>query len=150
MIPDDRGLLGGLTVKENLRVAGARRADDEAAALERFPELRTKLKLRAELLSGGEQQMLAIVRAVVRTPRLLLVDELSLGLAPIVVQRLIPSIVDLARSHDCGVLLVEQHVELALSVADRAYVLSHGNLAYSGSAATLLTDPELLQRSYLG
>ena len=94
--------------------------------------------------------MLAIARAMATRPRLLLLDELSLGLAPIVVQRLLPVVSQLSESTGCAVLIVEQHVHLALSMATRAYVLSHGELVLSGSAAHLRDNPDLLHASYLG
>jgi branched-chain amino acid transport system ATP-binding protein len=105
---------------------------------------------RAGLLSGGEQQMLALAQALLREPRLLMVDEMSLGLAPIIVERLLPVLRAIATDTGAGVLLVEQHVHLALEVADRAYVLSHGNLALEGDAAYFRDNPGVLESSYLG
>jgi len=148
LIPDDRGLFPKLTVRENLVLATRRRRD--TGALELFPELRDRLSTPAGLLSGGQQQMLAIARAMATQPRLLLLDELSLGLAPVVVQRLLPVMSHLSESTGCAVLIVEQHVHLALSIASRAYVLSHGELVLSGAASHLRDNPDLLHASYLG
>ena len=148
LIPDDRGLFPKLTVRENIMLATRRRRD--TGALELFPELSERLSTPAGLLSGGQQQMLAIARAMATRPRLLLLDELSLGLAPVVVQRLLPVVSQLSESTGCAVLIVEQHVHLALSMATRAYVLSHGKLVLSGSAAHLRDNPDLLHASYLG
>jgi branched-chain amino acid transport system ATP-binding protein len=148
-IPDDRGLFPKLTVRENLQLASRsrRQAGDP---LDLFPELRDRRGTAAGLLSGGQQQMLAIARALVREPRLLLIDELSFGLAPIVVQRLLPILRNIADETGAGVLLVEQHVHLGLAIADRAYVLRHGTIALSGTAAQLNDDVSLLHESYLG
>jgi len=146
-IPDDRGLFPKLTVRENLQLARRR---SSTQALDLFPELRSRLRTPAGLLSGGQQQMLAIARALARDPRLLLIDELSFGLAPIAVQRLLPTIRKVADETGTGVLLVEQHVHLGLAIAERAYVLSHGSVALSGTAAELLNDTSLLRESYLG
>jgi branched-chain amino acid transport system ATP-binding protein len=104
----------------------------------------------AGLLSGGEQQMLAIARVLSRRPKLLMLDEMSLGLAPVIVDRLLPVVREFATSHGAGVLLVEQHVHLALKIADRGYFLSHGELAASGPAGQLSQDRALLAASYLG
>src|SRR5882757_7926578 len=114
------------------------------------PELRKCLSRKAGLLSGGEQQMLAIGRAMVTRPRLLLVDEMSLGLAPVIVERLIPVLRRAADELGSSVLFVEQHVALALDVADRAYVLTHGRIGLEGPAAELRERRELLAASYLG
>ncbi len=149
-VPEDRSLFFGLTVKENLRLGAAKGSADIDQALEYFPALRPILSRRAGLLSGGEQQMLAMGRALTVRPRLLMVDEMSLGLAPIIVERLLPVLRSIADSTGAGVLVVEQHVHLALEVADRAYVLSHGNLALEGSAAELSANRHLLESSYLG
>jgi branched-chain amino acid transport system ATP-binding protein len=147
LIPDDRGLFPKLTVRENLSLAVRHWSSD---VLDLFPELKTRSSTPAGLLSGGQQQMLAIARSLCRRPRLLLVDELSFGLAPIAVQRLLPTIRAVADETGTGVLLVEQHVHLGLALAERAYVLSHGSLTLTGTAAQLRDDPGLLHASYLG
>ncbi len=149
-VPEDRSLFFQLTVRENLRLRAKRGSAALDEALEYFPALGALMERRAGLLSGGEQQMLAVARALTVKPKLLMVDEMSLGLAPIIVERLLPILRDIASKTGTGILLVEQHVHLALEVADRAYVLSHGNLALEGSAAHLRENAHLLERSYLG
>ena len=148
-VPEDRSLFFQLSVKENLRL-GARGAAAIEQALGYFPALEPLMDRRAGLLSGGEQQMLSMARALGSKPKLLMVDEMSLGLAPIIVERLLPVLRTIATETGAGVLLVEQHVHLALEVADRAYVLSHGNLALQGDASYFRDHPHLLESSYLG
>jgi branched-chain amino acid transport system ATP-binding protein len=151
LVPESRALFVSLTVREHLRLAGGGGAGlEEPELLEMLPELEKCMGRKAGVLSGGEQQMLAVGRALVGRPRLLLVDEMSLGLAPIIVERLLPILRRVAEEMGTGVLFVEQHVPLALQVADRAYVLSHGRLVLEGSAARLREQPELLRSSYLG
>ena len=117
--------------------------------LDLFPALLPLLDRRAGLLSGGEQQMLALGRALLGRPRLLMVDEMSLGLAPIIVDRLLPVLRTIASENGCGVLLVEQHVHKALVVADRAVVLNHGRVVLEGTAGELAAEGELVAASYL-
>ncbi|HTX27929.1 MAG TPA: ABC transporter ATP-binding protein [Streptosporangiaceae bacterium] len=151
LVPEGRALFPGLTVHEHLRLAGGRGvASREQELLEMLPELRKCLGRKAGLLSGGEQQMLAVGRALVTRPRLLLVDEMSLGLAPVIVERLLPILRRAADELGSSVLFVEQHVALALEISDRAYVLTHGRIRLEGPAAELRGRRELLAASYLG
>jgi len=150
LVPENRALFNGLTVREHLRLAGGDQALPESDLLEMLPELEKCMGRKAGVLSGGEQQMLAVGRALVGRPRLLLVDEMSLGLAPIIVERLLPILRRVATDMGTGVLFVEQHVPLALKVADHAYVLSHGRLVIEGAAEEMSKQQELLRSSYLG
>jgi branched-chain amino acid transport system ATP-binding protein len=149
-VPEGRGIFYGLTVAEHFKLGARGENLDANAAYEYFPALGELRDRRSGLLSGGEQQMLAVGRALVRRPKLLLLDELSLGLAPVIVERLLPVVRDYASQEGCAVLLVEQHVGLALDVADRAYVLSHGRVTLHKPAAELRGNHDLLLASYLG
>ncbi|WP_419842730.1 ABC transporter ATP-binding protein [Candidatus Poriferisodalis sp.] len=152
-VAEDRSLFFDLTTEENLRL-GLRESDNESEdldhALDMLPALRGLLDRRAGLLSGGEQQMLAMARALAGRPRLLLVDEMSLGLAPVIVERLLPLVRDVAESTGAGVLIVEQHIHMALEVVDRAYVMNRGSIVMEGTADELKQHQELLAASYLG
>jgi branched-chain amino acid transport system ATP-binding protein len=149
-VPEGRGLFFGMTVAEHFRVAPRGDRLDDELAYEYFPMLAKLKTRRVGLLSGGEQQMLAVARSLARQPKLLLLDELSLGLAPVIVERLLPVVRTFADERGCAVLLVEQHVHLALEVADRGYVLSHGQIVLSEDAEHLRANRQLLVASYLG
>jgi branched-chain amino acid transport system ATP-binding protein len=153
VVPEGRRLLPSLTVEENLKVAtfslGRRAAADGLAyTLSLFPELEKRWTIQGRSLSGGEQQMVVLAQALVSRPKVLVVDELSLGLAPIVVKRLVPTLAEVANT-GVGVLLIEQFAHVALSLARAAYVLEGGRVRYSGSAAELTEHPELLHSAYL-
>ena len=150
LVADDRALFTKLTLAENLEVARRRGSPDARSVLERFPALEKRWDVLAGNLSGGEQQMLAVARALLREPKVLLVDEMSMGLAPMVVEDLMPVVRRVADELGTAVLLVEQHVRLALEVADRAVVLVHGQVRLEGTSATLAADPERLEAASLG
>jgi branched-chain amino acid transport system ATP-binding protein len=152
-VPEGHRVLKDLSVRDNLRVAGDGLSRRDLAAgydrvLELFDELRAKLEVPAGALSGGEQQMVALGQALVRAPRTLVVDELSLGLAPVVVSRLADALGGL-RADGTGILLIEQFAEVALGLADVAHVLDRGRLVFSGEPQTLRDQPDLLHTSYL-
>jgi branched-chain amino acid transport system ATP-binding protein len=150
LVPDNRELFTTLTVEENLRVASGRHGPAPRSMLDLFPALEARWKLRAGSLSGGEQQMLAMARALIQQPKVLLVDELSMGLAPIIVERLFGAIRQVATDHQCAVVFVEQYVGLALKVADSISVLNRGGVVLHGSAAEIAAQPEVLEEAYLG
>jgi branched-chain amino acid transport system ATP-binding protein len=156
-VPEGRHVFGPLTVKENLELGAYRRRgrqnknkilDDFEYILALFPVLEKRLKQRAETLSGGEQQMLAIGRALMGRPGLLLLDEPSLGLAPLVVQEII-SIIEKLRNEGTTILLVEQNARAALKISDRAYVLETGKVRIQGKASELMEN-EAVKKAYLG
>jgi branched-chain amino acid transport system ATP-binding protein len=144
-LTEERSVIMGLTARENLRLADV----DPAAAVELFPALGPVMARTAGLLSGGEQQMLALARALGRDPRVLLADELSLGLAPIVVDRLLTSVRRAADERGIGVLLVEQHVRQALRFADRVYVLERGRVSLAGPVADVQGQIAEIEAAYL-
>jgi branched-chain amino acid transport system ATP-binding protein len=153
IVPEGRRLLPDLTVEDNLRVATYALSREEAKtgiayATELFPHLETRWHAVARTLSGGEQQMVVLAQALVSRPKFMLVDELSLGLAPVVVQRLIPALQE-AASQGVGVLLIEQFVHVALGLAQNAYVLEGGRIVYEGTAADLKANPDKLHSAYL-
>ena len=150
LVPDNRELFTTLTVEENLRVAAGRHGPDPRSMLELFPALEPRWELRAGQLSGGEQQMLAMARGLIQQPKVLLVDELSMGLAPIIVERLFSAIRHVANERGCTVVFVEQYVSLALEAADSVTVLNRGVVVLSGSAKDVSSDPQLLEDAYLG
>ena len=152
LVPEGRQVFPELSVIDNIRLGGFLRKDpidaDVEAMLERFPQLRGRRTQRAGLLSGGEQQMLAAARGLMARPRLLLLDEPSLGLAPIVVEDLFAAL-DRLREANVTILLVDQMAALALALADRAYVIEAGRIAAHGSAESIATSGAL-EQAYLG
>ncbi|MGC1817312.1 MAG: ABC transporter ATP-binding protein [Casimicrobiaceae bacterium] len=154
MVPEGRGMFGALTIEENLAM-GAYIRDDRAAIREDvervftlFPRLKERRRQTAGTLSGGEQQMLAIGRALMSRPKLLLLDEPSMGLAPLMVQKVFETIIAVSRE-GVTILLIEQNAKLALEVSDRGYVMESGEISLAGDAATLLHDPKV-RAAYLG
>jgi branched-chain amino acid transport system ATP-binding protein len=150
LVPDNRSLFTTLTVEENLEVARKRGGTAPRDLLDVFPALEKRWGLLAGALSGGEQQMLAMARALVQQPKVLLIDEMSMGLAPLVVETLFDTVRQIATEHQTAVVLVEQHVNLALKVADEAAVLNRGTIVLRGTAGELGEDGERLERAYFG
>lgn len=151
LVPEDRGIFFQLTVAENLRLRRHRgSAITPGQIFEFLPGLAPLQDRRAGLLSGGEQQMLALGGALIGEPRVLLVDEMSLGLAPIIVERLLPLVGRIAHDTGMGVLIVEQHVRAALAVSDRGYVMQRGRIVAHGPAAEIAGTAHDLEESYLG
>ena len=153
-VPEGRRLFGAMTVRDNLLMGAYRRRDktdimaDLTRILDMFPRLKARTTSLAGKLSGGEQQMVAIGRALIARPRLLLIDELSLGLAPLIVESLIDTIAEVNKI-GTTILLVEQDVQVALEIAHRGYVLETGHISLSGGAKSLLSD-DRVKRAYLG
>ena len=153
IVPEGRRLLPELTVADNMRVATYALSREDAKrgleyATELFPQLKTRWDAVARTLSGGEQQMVVLAQALVSRPKFVLVDELSLGLAPVIVQRLIP-VLEEAAADGVGVLLIEQFVHVALGLAENAYVLENGRIVHHGTARELREHPERLHSAYL-
>lgn len=152
-VPEGHRVLTRLTVDDNLRAAGSLLSDGVETVLaetyELFPELAERKQQIAGTMSGGQQQMLALGHAMMSRPRFLLIDEMSLGLAPLVVKRLMGFVNDL-KARGVGVLLIEQFTDLALGISEEAIVLRGGTVRYSGRAANLLQDPHLLDKAYFG
>jgi branched-chain amino acid transport system ATP-binding protein len=153
IVPEGRRLLPDLTVEDNLRVASYALTREQAQSgrdrvLELFPQLGKRLTAAARTLSGGEQQMVVLAQALIAQPRYLLIDELSLGLAPVVVSRLIPVIRTVAES-GAGVLLIEQFATVALGLAHDAHIMEGGRIRFSGLASELRDHPDLLRSAYL-
>lgn len=153
VVPEGHRILGGLSVRDNLRAAGTMLTKAEAErgiaqALALFPELEARLDVPGGALSGGQKQMVGMAQALLSRPRFLLIDELSLGLAPAIVKRLAGTLATIADS-GVGILLIEQFTSLALALSESAYVLERGNLVFSGAAAELREHPEILHSAYL-
>lgn len=151
-VPEGHQVLRELSVRDNLRAAafGSARGELEAAmqrTFELFPELKERQGMVASDLSGGQQQMVAIAQALMVSPRFLVIDELSFGLAPTIVARLVPVIRKIAAT-GIGVLLIEQFTQLALALADHVYILSRGTVSYDGAPEKLRADPDILHRAY--
>jgi branched-chain amino acid transport system ATP-binding protein len=154
LVPEGRGVFPGLTIEENLAMGAYCRNDkagiasDMEIAYQRFPRLKERAKQTAGTLSGGEQQMLVISRALLSRPKLLLLDEPSMGLSPIMVQKIFAVVREVAAS-GVTILLVEQNAKLALQVSNRAYVMDGGVISFEGDSRSLLTDPRV-REAYLG
>jgi branched-chain amino acid transport system ATP-binding protein len=150
LVPDQRALFGSLTVKENLQLATRRGRGEIDDIVDLFPQMAGLLKRRADVLSGGEQQMLAIGRAMIQRPKVLMLDEMTLGLAPLISENIASGVRHAATSTGMSVLLVEQHSALALRTADRAVVIVHGAVRLEAAAEDLRRTPERLHAAYFG
>jgi branched-chain amino acid transport system ATP-binding protein len=156
LVPEGRRLFPKLTVEENLLlgafrpIARAQISRNLEFCYDTFPRLKERSRQLAGSLSGGEQQMLALARALMLAPRILLVDEPSVGLAPILVSRTIDTINELKQKYRLTVLMAEQNFNQAIRIADRGYVIVHGRIAFSGNSAAALNDNDLIRRFYLG
>ena len=150
LVPDSRGVFHQLSVADNLRLAHRRGKVELDVVYEHFPKLKTLRSRRCGNLSGGEQQMLALAKALLADPKVLLIDEMSLGLSPIAVQDLLPRLRTVADANQMAVVLVEQHIDLALGIADRAVVLHHGRVALAATAAELRDDRDRVEAAYFG
>ncbi len=156
LVPEGRRLFPALTVEENLLLGAYRKAARAEIgrnldiSFEAFPVLRERRRQIAGSLSGGEQQMVAVARAVMSSPRILLIDELSVGLAPILVSRMIAKIKELQQQHDLTVLMSEQNFNQAIKIADRGYIIVHGQIEFEGRSAKALEENELIKQYYLG
>ena len=154
MVPENRRLFGNMTVAENLELGAYQRSDraaieeDRERVLETFPRVRERLKQKAGTLSGGEQQMVAMGRALMASPKVLLMDEPSMGLAPILVDQVF-GIIERIRALGTTIFVVEQNANMALSIADRGYVIQTGEVVLADTAANLLASP-LMREAYLG
>ncbi len=149
LVPDSRALFTELTPIQNLKLAAQRSGASVDEIMDLFPALGLRAKLKVGQLSGGEQQMLAVARALIQRPRVLLIDEMSMGLAPVIVESLLPVIRQVADQSGAAVVLVEQHIALALEVADIAVVVVHGQIVSSGTAEEVGREEAALQRAYL-
>ena len=156
LVPEGRRLFPKLTVEENLALGAYRRTaraqikTNMSFCLEAFPRLAERRKQLAGSMSGGEQQMLALARALMSAPRILLIDEPSVGLAPLLVQRTIDKIKELKEGYNLSVLMAEQNFTQAIRIADRGYVIVHGKIAFEGESAEALNNNELIREFYLG
>ncbi len=156
LVPEGRRLFPKLSVEENLLLgayrptARAEIARNLAAAYDTFPVLRERRRQLSGSLSGGEQQMLALARALMSTPHILLIDEPSVGLSPLLVRRTIDTIKELKERHQLSVLMAEQNFTQAVRIADRGYVIVHGKIAFAGGSAEELNNNELVRKFYLG
>ena len=150
LVPDDRSLFTQLSVLQNLKLAQARGGRTVDDIVDLFPALRRRIRSRAGVLSGGEQQMLTLGRGLMRPGHVLLIDEMSMGLAPSVVADLLPALQRACRETDTAVLLVEQHAEVVETIADQIVVMVHGDVAYRGSAERARADRNAIEAAYLG